>query len=207
MVPGYLQRDLGCLLGIFGPVDGYQDFHCFHWVIWNLFKSCEAIVSVTHWLLYKIMIKYEKFKKIRKKEHSEVTRFLKRTTHLTAREWVMARLCADFKNVQGRSEMTWIGAHLPELVPFFRESYSRQEVSTARASFKKKLERSGTTLFYSYYSGLITKDEMLDIIHTVTKNVHILLDLEDTADAIDPAEGVQNMMMEVLLQINTALKE
>lgn len=151
-------------------------------------------------------MKYEKFKKMDKKDHSEVTRLLKQTTHLTAREWVIARLCADFKNALGRSEMTWIGQNLPGLVPFFREPYSRQEVSNARASFKKKLERSGTTLFYSYYSGLITKDEMLDIIHKMTASINKLLDMEDAATDEDHAGKVQNLMVDVLRQINTALE-
>jgi hypothetical protein len=153
------------------------------------------------------MSKYEKFKKIDKKDHSEVTRLLKNTTHFTAREWVIARLCADFKNVHGRSEMTWIGQNLPELVPFFNEPYSRQEVSNARASFKRKLVRSGTTLFYSYYSGLISKDEMLEIITNMTKNIGILLDMEDTPPDCDHTEGVQNMMVDVLRRINSALEE
>ena len=151
-------------------------------------------------------MKYEKFKKIEKKDHSQVTRFLKQTTHLTAREWVIARLCADFKNVQGRSEMTWIGKNLPELVPFCNEPYSRQEVSNARASFKNKLVRSGTTLFYSYYSGLITKDEMLDILEKITKNISILLDVEDEDTSESHTEDVQSMMVEVLRRINEELE-
>ncbi|MCL7414451.1 MAG: DUF5806 family protein [ANME-2 cluster archaeon] len=150
-------------------------------------------------------MKYEKFKKIEKKDHSQVTRLLKQTTHLTAREWVIARLCADFKNAQGRSEMTWIGQNLPELVPFFNEPYSRQEVSNARASFKKKLERSGSTLFYSYYSGLITKDEMLDIIHTITKSITVLLDMEDETAGSNHTDDVQTMLVEVLRRINAEL--
>jgi hypothetical protein len=160
-------------------------------------------------LLYagEFIMRYEKFKKIQKKDHSEVTRLLKKTTHLTAREWVIARLCADFKNTQGRSEMTWIGEHLPELVPFFNEPYSRQEVSNARATFKKKLERSGTTLFYSYYSGLITKEEMLEIIHKITNNMNILLDMEDEAATEDHSEGVQKIMVDILRQINKAMEE
>lgn len=72
------------------------------------------------------------------KKYLDVTRFLKRTTHLTAREWVIAHLCADFKDASNRSEMTWIGSNLKQLVPFMDEDYTRQEVSNARASFKKK---------------------------------------------------------------------
>ncbi|KAF5412048.1 MAG: hypothetical protein C5S43_02440 [Candidatus Methanocomedens sp.] len=151
-------------------------------------------------------MKYEKFKKMEKKDHSQVTRFLKQTTHLTAREWVIARLCADFKNAGGRSEMTWIGKNLPELVPFCNEPYSRQEVSNARASFKNKLVRSGTTLFYSYYSGLITKDEMLEILDKITTNISTLLDVEDEGTSESHTEDVQSMMVEVLRRINAELE-
>ncbi|MCL7412395.1 MAG: DUF5806 family protein [ANME-2 cluster archaeon] len=150
-------------------------------------------------------MKYEKFKKMDKKDHSQVTRLLKQTTHLTAREWVIARLCADFKNAGGRSEMTWIGKNLPELVPFCNEPYSRQEVSNARASFKNKLERSGTTLFYSYYSGLISKKEMLDILEKITTNISVLLDMEDRDTCESHVEDVQGMMLEVLRRINAEL--
>jgi hypothetical protein len=153
------------------------------------------------------MLKYEKFKKIDKKDYSEVTHLLKKTTHFTAREWVIARLCADFKNLQGRSEMTWIGENLPDLVTFFNEPYSRQEVSNARASFKRKLERSGTTLFYAYYNGLITKDEMLEIITSMTKNIINLLDIEDAPHDVDHTGGVQNIMVDVLRRINSAFGE
>lgn len=83
-------------------------------------------------------MKYQKFRKMDSKKYLEVTRFLKRTTHLTAREWVIAHLCADFKDASNRSEMTWIGSNLKELVPFMEEEYTRQEVSNARAVFKKR---------------------------------------------------------------------
>lgn len=151
---------------------------------------------------------YKKFRKMENKDHSEVTRFLKKTTHLTAREWALARLCSDFKNGQGHSEMTWIGQNLPDLVPFFNEPYSRQEVSNARASFIKKIERSGTTLFYAFYSGLITKEEMLEIIHKITKNISGLLENENEAEnEIDVNKGVQHHMVDVLRRINQALEE
>lgn len=150
-------------------------------------------------------MKYEKFKKMDKKDHSQVTRLLKQTTHLTAREWVIARLCADFKNAGGRSEMTWIGKNLPELVPFCNEPYTRQEVSNARASFINKLERSGTTLFYSYYSGLISKKEMLDILEKITANISILLDMEERDTHESHVEEVQGIMLEVLRRINEEL--
>jgi len=102
--------------------------------------------------------KYWRFQKFDRKKYSEVNDALKELTHLTAREWAIARLCADFKD-RGRSQMTWIGENLPELVPFMEGKYQRQDVSSAQAAFKRKVVRSGTTFFYAYYSGLITLEE------------------------------------------------
>ncbi len=153
------------------------------------------------------MNKYRKFKKMDNKSYSEVTRFLKQTTHLTAREWVTARLCADFKNLSNQSEMTWIGEKLPELVPFMDETYTRQEVSNARASFKKKVQRSGTTFFYAYYAGLITQEEMLDLIHKMVKDIKQLMDTEGSEIPEEHATEVQLLIADVLRRINESLDE
>ena len=144
---------------------------------------------------------------MKKKDQSEVTRLLKKTTHLTAREWMIARLCADFKNSHGHSEMTWIGQNLPVLVPFFNEPYSRQEVSSARSSFKNKLERSGTTLFYSLYSGLVTKEELIDMIHDITKNINTLKEMEEKSSTGKHDGGMHNLAIDILELINRALEE
>ncbi len=88
--------------------------------------------------------KYWRFQKFDRKKYSEVNDALKELTHLTAREWAIARLCADFKD-RGRSQMTWIGENLPELVPFMEGKYQRQDVSSAQSAFKRKVVRSGTT--------------------------------------------------------------
>jgi len=153
------------------------------------------------------MNKYRKFKKMDNKSYSEVTRFLKQTTHLTAREWVTARLCADFKNLSNQSEMTWIGEKLPELVPFMDETYTRQEVSNARASFKKKVQRSGTTFFYAYYTGLITQEEMLNLIHKMVKDIKQLMDTEGSEIPEEHATEVQLLIADVLRRINESLDE
>lgn len=153
------------------------------------------------------MNKYRKFKKMDNKSYSDVTRFLKQTTHLTAREWVTARLCADFKNLSNQSEMTWIGEKLPELVPFMDETYTRQEVSNARASFKKKVQRSGTTFFYAYYAGLITQEEMLNLIHKMVKDIKQLMDTEGSEIPEEHATEVQLLIADVLRRINESLDE
>ncbi|WP_407354769.1 DUF5806 family protein [Methanolobus sp. WCC5] len=151
--------------------------------------------------------KYRKFKKMDNKSYSDVTRFLKGTTHLTAREWVIARMCADFKNLSNHSEMTWIGENLPDMVPFMDEAYSRQEVSNARASFKKKVQRSGTTFFYSYYAGLITQEEMISMIHQMVKDIRKLMDTEGSEVPQEHATEVQLLVAEVLRNINESLDE
>lgn len=151
------------------------------------------------------MNKYEKFTKLENKSYSDVTRFLKKTTHLTAREWVIARLCADFKNLSNRSEMTWIGENLPELVPFVDEPYTRQEVSNAHAAFKHKIERSGTTFFYAYYAGLIGQEEMIKIIHKIVSDLKLLIETENGEISEDHMTDVQMLVADTLHRINESL--
>jgi len=139
------------------------------------------------------------------KSYSDVTRFLKQTTHLTAREWMIARLCADFKNISNQSEMTWIGENLPDLVPFMDEPYSRQEVSNAHATFKKKVQRSGTTFFYAYYAGLISKDEIIPIIHTIVSDIQKLMETEGGKVSDEHATEVQQVIADVLRRINLSI--
>ncbi len=151
------------------------------------------------------MNRYQKFKKMDNKSYSDVTRFLKQTTHLTAREWMIARLCADFKNLSNQSEMTWIGENLPDLVPFMDEPYSRQEVSNAHATFKKKVQRSGTTFFYAYYAGLISKDEIIPIIHTIVSDIQKLMETEGGEVSDEHATEVQQVIADVLRRMNLSM--
>lgn len=139
------------------------------------------------------------------KSYSDVTRYLKKTTHLTAREWMIARLCADFKNVSNQSEMTWIGENLPNLVPFMDEPYLRQEVSNAHATFKKKVQRSGTTFFYAYYAGLISKDEILPIIHKIVSDIQDLIETEGGEVSDEHATEVQQVIADVLRRMNFSM--
>ena len=152
------------------------------------------------------MNKYEKFKKMETRSYSEVTQYLKKNTHLTAREWMIARLCADFKTISNHSEMTWIGQNLPELVPFVEEPYTRQEVSNALATFKKKVRRSGNTFFYAYYAGLIDKNEMIQIIHKMVLDIKELMEVEGGDVSSEHATEVQMMVADVLRRINELME-
>jgi len=150
--------------------------------------------------------KYWRFQKFDRKKYSEVNGALKELTHLTAREWAIARLCADFKD-RGRSQMTWIGANLPELVPFMEGKYERQDVSSAAAAFKRKVLRSGTTFFYAYYSGLISLEEMLEMIQDIVRNIEALKRIEGSEPGAEAAAEVQQLMAETLRRITDKLNE
>lgn len=152
-------------------------------------------------------MRYKKFKKMDTKKYHEVTKFLKETTHLTAREWVIAHLCADFKNVSNRCEMTWIGANLKNLVPFMDETYTRQEVSNAKSAFNKKIQRSGTTFFYAYYAGLISQQEMINMIHKIVIDMKKIMETEGGEISLEHATEVQILIAEVLRNINQSMEE
>jgi hypothetical protein len=151
--------------------------------------------------------KYARFQKFNKQTYEQVNDTLKQRTHLTAREWVIARLCADFKAEDGKVPMTWIGEHLPELVPFMDAPYERQDVGSAEAAFKRKVARSGTTFFYAYYAGLISLDEMLEIIQEVIKNIEALKRIDGSEEVGDVNVEVQQMMAETLRRITEKLNQ
>ena len=88
--------------------------------------------------------KYDRFKKMDGATYDRANDFLRDRTYITAREWAIARLCADFRTETG-VEMTKIGENLPHLVPFMTDTYTPQAVNQARASFKEKVRKSGAT--------------------------------------------------------------
>jgi hypothetical protein len=152
-------------------------------------------------------MKIEKFRKLDKMEYSKITRFLKKNTLLTTREWLIANLCADFKNSKGGSQMKWIGENLPRLAPFMKEPYTRQEVSNAQAAFKKKVRRCATTFIYAYYAGLITQEETLDMIHQIVKDSRQLIETAEKEVSEDHDEEVQRSIAEIFRRINEAFAE
>ena len=107
--------------------------------------------------------KYKKFRKVDGATYRKVNQFLRKRTYITAREWALARLCTDFRTTGG-AEMTFIGAHLPQLVPFMEDTYSPQAVNQARNSFKKKVRKSSATFFYGAMCGFFTTEELDDLL-------------------------------------------
>lgn len=145
---------------------------------------------------------HQRYGKLDRKSYDDVSRFLKDSTNFTAREWVIARLCSDHRDHLNRAEMKWIGENLPDLVPFMNEEYSRQEVSNARAAFKNKVKKACVTFFYAYYAGLISQDEIIDIIHSASDDVGRLLDMEGEAVGDDHSTEVQQAVVDVLRRMN-----
>ena len=85
--------------------------------------------------------KYQKFKKVDGATYRRVNQFLRKHTHITAREWAIARLCADFRTTSG-SEMTFIGENLPDLCPFM----VTPTPAAHQAKFIQKVKKAGAVL-------------------------------------------------------------
>lgn len=108
--------------------------------------------------------KYDRFKKIDGSRYERANQFLRDRTYITAREWAIARLCADFRTETG-VEMTKIGENLPDLVPFMEDTYSPQAVNQARAAFEEKIRTAGATFLYGAMCDFFTAEELDDIMY------------------------------------------
>jgi hypothetical protein len=143
---------------------------------------------------------YDRFQKIEGSEYDRVNDFLRDRTYVTAREWAIARLCADFRTETG-VEMTKIGENLPELVPFMTDTYTPQAVNQARASFEEKVHTSGATFLYGAMSGFFTAEELDDLMYEVTEVAKFLLEVEGVdlavAEELDAEERISATMREV----------
>ena len=120
---------------------------------------------------------YPRFEKLEGANRDRVDDFLKERVAFTAREWAVARLCADFQTKTG-VEMTKIGENLPELVPFLDDTYSRQAVYQARHDFEEKVRRAGATFLYGAMCDFFTADELDDILYEATEVARFLLEVE-----------------------------
>ncbi len=144
--------------------------------------------------------KYDRFKKVDGAQYDRVNEFLRERTYITAREWAIARLCADFRTETG-VEMTKIGENLPELVPFMTDSYSPQAVNQARASFEEKVRTAGATFLYGAMSEFFTADELDDIMYEATEVAKFLLEVEgvelSVEEELDAEDRISAVMREV----------
>jgi hypothetical protein len=144
--------------------------------------------------------KYERFKKMDGARYERVNEFLRDRTYITAREWAIARLCADFRTETG-VEMTKIGENLPELVPFMTDTYTPQAVNQARYSFEEKVTKAGATFLYGAMSGFFTAEDLDEMMYEVTEVAKFLLEVEGVdlavADELEAEDKISEVMREV----------
>ena len=144
--------------------------------------------------------KYERFTKMDGAQYERVNDFIRDRTYVTAREWAIARLCADFRTETG-VEMTKIGENLPELVPFMTDTYTPQAVNQARSSFEEKVRKAGATFLYGAMCDFFTAEELDDVMYESTEVAKFLLEVEgvdlSVEEELDAEERISSVMREV----------
>ena len=150
--------------------------------------------------------KYERFKKVDGAQYDRVNEFLRDRTYITAREWAIARLCADFRTETG-VEMTKIGENLPELVPFMTDTYSPQAVNQARSSFEDKIRQAGATFLYGAMSGFFTAEELDDMMYEVTEVAKFLLEVEGVDLSVEEELEAEDRISGVMREVRSASEQ
>ncbi|SNZ12054.1 hypothetical protein SAMN06269185_1474 [Natronoarchaeum philippinense] len=144
--------------------------------------------------------KYARFKKMDGAQYERVNEFLRDRTYVTAREWAIARLCADFRTETG-VEMTKIGENLPDLVPFMTDTYTPQAVNQARASFEEKVRKAGATFLYGAMCDFFTAEELDDVMYEATEVAKFLLEVEGVdltvEEELDAEDRISAVMRDV----------
>ncbi|QLH77065.1 hypothetical protein HZS55_07060 [Halosimplex rubrum] len=144
--------------------------------------------------------KYDRFKKIDGGTYDRANDFLRDRTYITAREWAIARLCADFRTETG-VEMTKIGENLPELVPFMTDTYTPQAVNQARASFEEKVRKAGATFLYGAMCDFFTAEELDDVMYEATEVAKFLLEVEGVELSVEEELEAEDEISEVMREV------
>ena len=140
---------------------------------------------------------YDRFTKIEGSTYDRANDFLRERTYITAREWAIARLCADFRTETG-VEMTKIGDNLPELVPFMTDTYSPQAVNQARASFEEKVQTAGATFLYGAMCDFFTAEKLDDLMYEATEVAKFLLEVEGVDLSVEEELAAEKRVTEVM---------
>jgi hypothetical protein len=143
---------------------------------------------------------YARFSKIDGATYDRANEFLRDRTYITAREWAIARLCADFRTETG-VEMTKIGENLPHLVPFMTDTYSPQAVNQARSSFKGKVRKAGATFLYGAMCDFFTAEELDDLMYEVTEVAKFLLEVEGVELTVDEELEAEDRISTVMREV------
>ncbi|MFW5911629.1 MAG: DUF5806 family protein [Halolamina sp.] len=149
---------------------------------------------------------YERFTKMDRADYDRVNEFLRERTYITAREWAIARLCADFRTETG-VEMTKIGENLPRLVPFMTDTYTPQAVNQARASFEQKVTKAGATFLYGAMSGFFTAEELDETMYEVTEIAKFLLEVEGVDLSVEEELEAEDEISRVMREVREASAE
>jgi hypothetical protein len=97
--------------------------------------------------------------------------------------------------------MTFIGEHLPELVPFMTDTYTPQAVNQARSAFKRKVKKAGATFFYGAMCGFFTAEELDDILFEASEVAKFLLEVEGTSLEIDEEISIEDRITWVMRNV------
>jgi len=143
---------------------------------------------------------YARFSKIDGATYDRANEFLRDRTYITAREWAIARLCADFRTETG-VEMTKIGKNLPHLVPFMTDTYTPQAVNQARSSFKGKVRKAGATFLYGAMCDFFTAEELDDLMYEVTEVAKFLLEVEGVELTVDEELEAEDRISSVMRDV------
>ncbi|AUG48415.1 hypothetical protein BVU17_13100 [Haloarcula taiwanensis] len=144
--------------------------------------------------------KYDRFKKIEGGTYDRANDFLRDRTYITAREWAIARLCADFRTETG-VEMTKIGENLPELVPFMTDTYTPQAVNQARAAFEDKVRKAGATFLYGAMCDFFTAEDLDDVMYEATEVAKFLLEVEGVDLAVEDEMEAEDRISSVMREV------
>ncbi len=143
---------------------------------------------------------YARFSKIDGATYDRANEFLRERTYITAREWAIARLCADFRTETG-VEMTKIGDNLPELVPFMTDTYTPQAVNQARSSFDGKVRKAGATFLYGAMCDFYTAEELDELMYEITEVAKFLLEVEGVELTVDEELDAEDRISSVMREV------
>jgi hypothetical protein len=145
---------------------------------------------------------YDRFSKMDGARYERANEFLRDRTYITAREWAIARLCADFRTETG-VEMTKIGDHLPELVPFMTDTYTPQAVNQARSAFEGKVRKAGATFLYGAMCDFFTAEDLDDVMYEATEVAKFLLEVEGVDLAFDDELAAEERISSTMREVRT----
>jgi len=150
--------------------------------------------------------KYDRFQKMDGAQYDRANEFLRDRTYITAREWAIARLCADFRTETG-VEMTKIGENLPDLVPFMTDTYTPQAVNQARASFEEKVRKAGATFLYGAMCDFFTAEELDELMYETTEVAKFLLEVEGVDLSVEEELEAEDRISAVMREVRSSSEQ